>query len=113
MQENNKCALLLCLLVLALLRSGAWATHGSFHDHYTDYLGIRCCSTAHDCMPMPVSLISRDGDTTVVLVAGVQVELPAGSVHLSENSDTYVCLRNRQMPATALNIRCAFFTFSS
>lgn len=98
------------LILLSMLMTAAWATHGGFQDHYTDYLGVRCCHSARDCMPMPVSLVSREGDQVHLLVAGVLLTLPAGSVHLSEDVQTYVCLRNPQMPPSVANVRCAFWS---
>ena len=99
------------LMLLCVLIPCGWAIHASWHDHYTDYLGTRCCTT--DCIPLPVSLVSQEGNRVQLLVAGVLLTLPAGSVHLSEDTQSWICARNPQMPATAPNIRCAFVAFGS
>ena len=106
MYFQSLCVLVM-LLSLVLSPPVSSAAHRSWHDHYTDFLGMRCCTT--DCVSLPVSLLGREGDRVEVLVAGLRMVLPAGSVHQSEDAQSWACLRNPQMPPSSANIRCVFF----
>ena len=109
MHLRSLCTLII-LLCLVLHPYASSAAHRSWHDHYTDFLGMRCCTT--DCVSLPVSLLGRDGDMVEVLVAGIRVVLPAGSVHQSEDAQSWVCLRNPQMVPSMANVRCVFWAIA-
>ena len=100
--------LMTLFLSTALALPISFAAHGSWQDHYTTSGGLRCCTI--ECIPMPVSLLRHDAGMVDLLVAGIPVTLPAGSVHRSEDAQSWVCIRNPQLPPSTANIRCAFWS---
>ena len=107
----HKAMLLALILSVILSLPVSFAVHSTWHDHYTTFSGTRCCSS--ECIPLPVSLLNHDAGMVTLLVAGVRVTLQAGSVHRSEDAQSWVCLRNPQAPPSSANVRCAFWSVAS
>ena len=100
----------LCGIVIGLSMAWAygWAQHGGFTDRYTSADGTRCCGQ-NDCRAVPVSIITQDGTTLQMLVMGIRVIVPAGSVHRSEDLQSYYCAKRIDEPPHSDNVRCLFY----
>ena len=103
----------MCFLVLVVLLP----LHlGAQHDHWTSKYhsggGGNCCGRT-DCRPIPVRVLYQEGTQTTVEVGGVTMRLPARSVHLSEDLQSYWCLRNPDYGIAPENTRCVFFAVGS
>jgi hypothetical protein len=90
------------LLALLLL-----AQHGAWQDRYVSASGTACCGR-HDCQVARVYVREREATTVTVDVNGVAMTLPAGSVHLSEDTQGWWCAKDREEPVSTENTRCAF-----
>ena len=99
------------IAILVIFASLAYAAHGHWLDHYTNAQGISCCVHAQDCKQMPVSLVAFHGEMTTVQIGNVVMTLPAKSVHVSEDAQTYVCTMRSDGPAVLdkEHVRCAFY----
>lgn len=100
----------LCLLVFIIFLAPLNAQHGHWTDNYQSAGGGRCCGIV-DCRPVFVQLIEQQGTQTTVGVDAVILQLPSASVHLSEDTNGWICLRNTAMPLIPSNIRCVFLSF--
>jgi len=79
--------LLEALLALPALR---WAKHGHGIDHDRGASGASCCGV-WDCMQVEARLVEEWGTVWLAEVNGRFVELPKGSVHLSQEPIAYWC----------------------
>ena len=86
-----------------------WAQHGSWQDAYKSASGMPCCGRA-DCKAVPVVLVSSDGTTVEAMVLGIRVTVPARSVHPSETTQSYWCLRDAERLPANDNIWCLFYS---
>src|SRR5262245_41021619 len=55
---------------------------------YTSAEGVGCCSE-RDCFPWPVALLQLTGDQATVRIGDTVVQLPAKSVHATQDGQTY------------------------
>jgi hypothetical protein len=67
-----------------------WAKHGHWIDHYRSASGGACCGV-RDCIPVTARLIEERQTVWLVEVNGQRVELPKGSIHVSEEPRAYWC----------------------
>ena len=114
---RHKARLCVCFMIVIILASlqPALSEHGSWHDHYTDALGINCCST-RDCIRTVGRLLERNGDRTQVEVQGVPLWMSAASVHNSEDGAFWVCIKHAldgKQPLRSEDIRCVFVAIGS
>jgi hypothetical protein len=94
--------ILLCLPVLL------WASHSHWIDHYRSANGSLCCGRA-DCVTVEARLVEDRGATWLTEVNGQRVELPKGSVHLSEEPRAYWCYQGQapcRPPQLAISAAC-------
>jgi hypothetical protein len=88
-----RCMLLVgALLVLPAL---LWATHGHWIDHYRSASGTLCCGM-QDSVTVNARLVEDRGTVWLAEVNGTFVELPKGSVHLSQEPIAYWCHQEQQ-----------------
>jgi hypothetical protein len=80
------------LLVGTLLALPAllWANHGHWIDHYRNASGSYCCGV-RDCVTVEARLVEDRGRTWLAEVNGTLIDLPKGSVHLSQEPIAYWC----------------------
>jgi hypothetical protein len=103
------------VLVGALLALPAllWANHGHWIDHYRNASGGSCCGV-RDCVTVEARLVEDRGRTWLAEVNGTFVELPKGSVHLSQEPIAYWCYQGRvpcrppQLEISPVCGRCLF-----
>ena len=123
-QPRSRCmASLECLVLLlgALLLLGLWQTSRAEHSAslrwmrgYRSADGVGCCSE-HDCIPWPVALLQMSGDEATVLLGDLVLQLPAKSVHATQDGQTYWCCQTNtagrcpDVPTRATT-RCVFYT---
>ena len=101
--------LLICGVLIAFALPGA-ARHGAWHEHYTDAHNVSCCGIA-DCRQTSGRLLSRDKTTVELEAEGVQIHLPAASVHVSEDGQFWLCVKRQTgtaVPLTSAQVRCVF-----
>jgi hypothetical protein len=72
-----------------------WAKHGHWIDHYRSAGGGACCGV-RDCVTVEARLVEDRGRTWLAEVNGTFVELPKGSVHLSQEPIAYWCHQGRE-----------------
>ena len=96
----------LALLAVFLLVAPATAQHGSWHDEYRSFDGIRCCGP-RDCHPAQVALLEWSKDRVMVVVEGQPVAMHPQSVHISEDTQGWVC------KTLAGAVRCVFYAVGS
>jgi hypothetical protein len=75
--------------------------------------GVGCCSE-HDCLPWPVAVLQYTGDQVTVRIGETVVQLPAKSVHATQDGQTYWCCKtdaNGHCPPepTPATTRCVFY----
>jgi hypothetical protein len=111
----------LLLLLGALLLLGLWQASHAEHTAslrwmrgYRSADGVGCCSE-HDCVPWPVALLQISGDEATVLLGDTVLQLPAKSVHATQDGQTYWCCQTNtagrcpDVPTRATT-RCVFYT---
>ena len=103
------------LLVGALLGLPAllWAMHGHWIDHYRNAKGNLCCGKT-DCVIVEARLVEDRGTMWLTEVNGQLVELPKGSVHLSEEPRAYWCHQGHlpcRPPQLEINAACGRYLF--
>ena len=91
-RETVKSAFLLG--VLLGLPALLWAMHGHWIDHYRNARGASCCGI-RDCVTVEARLVEDRGKTWLAEVNGTFVELPKGSVHLSQEPVAYWCYQGQ------------------
>jgi hypothetical protein len=80
---------------------------------YTGADGVGCCSE-HDCLPWPVAVLQHTGDQVTVRLGETVVQLPARSVHATQDGQTYWCCKTDATgrcppePTPAIT-RCVFY----
>ena len=112
MLQRLVCYLAGILIGLSMAWAYGWAQHGGFTDRYRSADGTRCCGP-NDCKAVPVSIVTQDGTTLQMLVMGIRVIVPAGSVHQSEDMQSYWCLNDPERPPASDNVRCLFYVIGS
>ena len=75
--------------------------------------GVGCCSE-QDCLPWPVAVLGRTPDQVTVRIGETVLQLPARSVHATQDGETYWCckttMEGRCPPVpTPANTRCVFY----
>ena len=80
---------------------------------YTSAEGVGCCSE-RDCVPWPVAVLQLTGDQTMVRIGETVVQLPAKSVHATQDGQTYWCCKTNmegRCPAepSKATTRCVFY----
>jgi len=97
-----------------------WATSHAEHTAalhwmagYRSAEGVGCCAE-HDCLPWPVALVQRTSDHTTVRIGATVVELPAQSVHATQDGQTYWCCTTDAqghcpLEPTRETTRCVFY----
>jgi len=80
---------------------------------YTSAEGVGCCSE-RDCFPWPVALLQLTGDQATVRIGDTVVQLPAKSVHATQDGQTYWCCKTNlegRCPAepSKATTRCVFY----
>ena len=104
---------LVCVLVAFLRGVGAEHTPDTaWMAKYRNAQGISCCGVT-DCQVARVSLVRQAGDKMVGLINGVEVTLPAQSVHPSETPHTYWCSETFALPPAPAITRCVFYAMGS
>lgn len=96
-------------LLVCLCSTVALAAHGVWHDHYSSAAGTPCCRAQDDCHVAQVRVLEQTATQVRVEVNGVVIEIPAKSLHASEDAQAYVCVIPGTQPIKAVNIRCVFF----
>ena len=99
-------------LLLLLLATIAYASHGGWMDAYRDADGIRCCGQL-DCLPTHARVLAQTADVATVEVDGLVVAIPAKALHASETNEDYWCARRTDRPLSQDNIRCVFIAVGS
>ena len=80
---------------------------------YTSADGVGCCSE-QDCVPWPVAVLGRTPNQVTVRIGETVLQLPAPSVHATQNGETYWCCKTTMdghcppVPTPA-NTRCVFY----
>ena len=85
-----------------------WAMHGHWLDHYHSASGSLCCGR-EDCVVVYARLVEERGTMWLTEVNGQLVELPKGSVHLSEEPRAYWCHQEHascRPPKLAISAAC-------
>jgi hypothetical protein len=101
------------LAILFCLPVSLWADHGHWIDHYRNANGASCCGT-RDCVKVDARLVEDRGTVWLAEVNGMLVELPKGSVHLSQEPIAYWChqgqpfCRPPQLEISSACARCLF-----
>jgi hypothetical protein len=110
----------LCVLLgvasIALLWVHSVAEHTAalqWMQGYRGADGVGCCSE-HDCLPWPVAVLQYTGNQVTVRIGETVVQLPAKSVHATQDGQTYWCCKTdttghcppEPTPATT---RCVFY----
>ena len=97
---------------LLLWPAGAGAVHIAWMAPFRDAHGVSCCERT-DCRPANVTVLhQRRGE---VLVDGVPLTLPPGSVHRipheahEPDAVGFWCYRGDPRQVTAANSRCIFY----
>ena len=80
---------------------------------YTSAEGVGCCSE-RDCLPWPVAVLQLTGNQAMVRIGDTVVQLPAKSVHATQDGQTYWCCKTNiegRCPAepTRATTRCVFY----
>lgn len=80
---------------------------------YTNAEGVGCCSE-RDCLPWPVAVLQLTGDQVMVQIGETVVQLPAKSVHATQDGQTYWCCKTNlegRCPSepTRATTRCVFY----
>jgi hypothetical protein len=108
-----------CLL-LGMVVVGLWGLSHAEHiaalrwmQGYRNADGVGCCSE-QDCVPWPVALLQLAGDEAMVRIGDAVVQLPAKSVHATQDGQTYWCCQTasdgRCPPEpTRATTRCVFY----
>ena len=110
------------LLLVLLMAGGAVLGEQSMAEHtaalrwmmgYRSADGVGCCSE-QDCLPWPVAVLGRTHDQVTVRIGETVLQLPAPSVHATQDGETYWCCKTtmdgRCPPApTPANTRCVFY----
>jgi len=102
---------------VALLKVYSAAEHTAalrWMQGYRGADGVGCCSE-HDCLPWPVAVLQHTGDQVTVRIGETVVQLPAKSVHATQDGQTYWCCKtdaNGHCPPepTPATTRCVFYT---
>ena len=97
-----------CLFVFIFFPQSSRSQHDHWISKYRGASGGNCCGRT-DCRTIPVRVLVQDGTQTTVEVGGVVMRLPAQSVHVSEDMESYWCLRNPEYGIAPENTRCVFF----
>jgi hypothetical protein len=90
-----------------------WAMHGHWLDHYQSANGSLCCGRG-DCVTVNARLVEERGTRWLAEVNRTFVELPKGSVHLSQEPTAYWCYQGQvpcqppQLEMSAVCGRCLF-----
>lgn len=98
------------LLALPML---LWANHGHWIDRDRSANGSLCCGEK-DCVQVTARLVEDRGKVWLAEVNGTLVELPKGSVHVSQEPMAYWCYQGHgACPPPQLDIspvcgRCLF-----
>jgi len=100
----------------AVLRGQSTAEHTAALRWMTGYRsadGVGCCSE-QDCLPWPVAVLGRTPDQVTVRIGETVLQLPARSVHATQDGETYWCckttMEGRCPPVpTPANTRCVFY----
>lgn len=108
--------LLLGLASVVVLWGDSHAEHTATLNWLTGYTsaeGVGCCSE-RDCIPWPVALLQLAGDQAMVRIGDTVVQLPAKSVHATQDGQTYWCCKTKmdgQCPSepTRVATRCVFY----
>jgi hypothetical protein len=82
-------------------------------EGYTSAEGVGCCSE-RDCVPWPVAVLGRTHDRVTVRIGEAVLQLPAKSVHATQDGETYWCckttMEGRCPPVpTPATTRCVFY----
>ena len=112
MLQRFLCYVMGIVLGLGMAWAYVWAQHGGFTDRYMSADGTRCCGQ-NDCKAVPVSILTQDGTIMQMLVMGIRVIVPSGSIHQSETMQSYWCLRDPERPPSSENVRCLFYVIGS
>ena len=108
--------LLLGLVGVVVLWGHGYAEHiAALHwmMGYTSAEGVGCCSE-RDCHPWPVAVLQLTGDQAMVRIGDTVVQLPAKSVHATQDGQTYWCCKTNldghcpPEPSRATT-RCVFY----
>jgi len=80
---------------------------------YTSAEGVGCCSE-RDCLPWPVAVLQFTSDQVMVRIGETVVQLPAKSVHATQDGQTYWCCKTNidgHCPSepTRATTRCVFY----
>ena len=94
-------------LVMAMPVPLIFAQHGHWIDRYHSASGMSCCGK-RDCQQVAARLITSAQYTTMVEVNGLLMELPAKSVHTSEDAAAWWCAQRIDEKLSQENTRCVF-----
>jgi len=80
---------------------------------YRSAEGVGCCSE-RDCLPWPVAVLQLTGELATVRLGDTVVQLPAKSVHATQDGETYWCCKTNlegRCPTepTRATTRCVFY----
>jgi hypothetical protein len=75
--------------------------------------GVGCCSE-RDCFPWPIAVLQLTGEQATVRIGDTVLQLPAKSVHATQDGETYWCCRTTtdgRCPTepTQATTRCVFY----
>lgn len=110
------------LLFLLGLAGAAVLCEYSYAEHiavlhwmsgYKSADGVGCCSE-RDCLPLPIAVLQLTSDQAIVRIGDTVVQLPAKSVHATQDGQTYWCCRTNahgQCPTepSRATTRCVFY----
>ena len=110
----------LCFLLGVASVALLWAYSAAEHTAALHWMrgyrgadGVGCCSE-HDCLPWPVAVLQHTGDQVTVRIGETVVQLPATSVHATQDGQTYWCCKttpegNCPSEPTRATTRCVFY----
>ena len=112
---NKKYTTSFCFVVAGLLLglvSLAYPTHGNWMDHFKDAAGMSCCGET-DCKSAAIRVLTFGREMVTAEVDGVIVEVPALSVHQSQETRAFWCAKIVGYPPSTKNVRCLFWAVAS
>lgn len=92
--------------------AASFASHGHWIDHYRSAANSLCCGE-RDCQPASIRILVFGPEMVTAEINGVIVEVPARSVHQSEDQRAYWCANMVMSPPSTANVRCLFWAIGA
>jgi hypothetical protein len=110
------------LLLVLVIAAGALLWEYGYGEHiaalrwmtgFKSADGVGCCSE-RDCFPWPIAVLQLSAEQATVRIGDTVVQLPARSVHATQDGETYWCCRintDGRCPTepTRATTRCVFY----